>query len=138
MVAGSCPGQPSDDLLIETAPARQSACIARTLGDALRDAKFDLDDASPFFAHADEMEEVRLEPLGVAGRRVDLSRKGAGWHERAPEDRDLSSDEVDSANALALALASARGSGPLALMSVYRALGGGWQQRTALTAILAP
>jgi hypothetical protein len=110
MVAGSCPGQPADDLLIETVPTRLSACIARTLGDALRDAKLDLDDASPFFAHADEMEEVRLEPLGVAGPRVDLSRKGAGWHERAPEDRDLSSDETDSANALALALASARGS----------------------------
>jgi hypothetical protein len=112
-LAGSCPGQATDDLLVETAPVRVSACVARTLGDALRDAKLALDDAAPFFAHADEMEEVRLErlePVGTAGPRVDVARKGAGWRERAPEDRDLSSDETDSANALALALALARGS----------------------------
>ena len=109
-LAASCPGQATDDLLVETAPVRVSACVARTLGDALRDAKPALDDKAPFFAHADEMEDVRLEPVGTAGPRVDVARKGAGWHERAPEDRDLSSDETDSANALALALATARGS----------------------------
>jgi hypothetical protein len=109
-LGGPCPGQASDDLLVETAPAHVSACVARTLAEALRDAKDTLEDASPFFAHADEMEEVRLEPVGAAGPRVDVARKGAGWHERAPEERDLSSDETDSANALALALASARGS----------------------------
>lgn len=109
-LVGPCPGEASDDLLVETAPAHVSACIARTLGEALRDAKTALDDPSPFFAHPDEMEEVRLESIGGAGARVDIARKGTGWHERAPEDRDLSSDETDSANALALALASARGS----------------------------
>jgi hypothetical protein len=109
-VAGACPGQATDDLLVETAPGRVSACVARTLADALRDAKVALDDTAPFFAHADEMEEVRLEPVGAAGTRVDIARKGAGWRERAPEDRDLSPDETDSANALALALATARGS----------------------------
>ncbi len=109
-LAGSCPGQATDDLLVETAPVRLSACVARTLGDALRDAKPALDDTAPFFAHADEMEDVRLEPVGPAGPRVHVARKGAGWHERSPEDRDLSSDATDSANALALALATARSS----------------------------
>ncbi|HEX8792001.1 MAG TPA: DUF4340 domain-containing protein [Polyangiaceae bacterium] len=109
-IAGSCPGQPADDLLVETAPVRISACVARTLADALRNGKTALDDASPFFARADEMEELRLEAVGPPGPRVDIARKGAGWHERAPEDRELSSDEVDAANAIALALASARGS----------------------------
>jgi Domain of unknown function (DUF4340) len=109
-LAGSCPGQATDDLLVETAPVRVSACVARTLGDALREAKPALDDTAPFFAHADEMEELRLEPVGSPGPRVDVARKGAGWHERSPEERDLSSDETDSANALALALATARGS----------------------------
>jgi len=109
-LGGSCPGQTTDDLLVETAPVRVSACVARTLGDALRDAKPALDDTAPFFAHADEMEDVRLESVGTAAPRVDVARKGTGWHERAPEDRDLSSDETDSANALALALATPRGS----------------------------
>jgi hypothetical protein len=109
-LAGPCPGLPTDDLLMETAPERVSACVARSLGEALRDAKPALDDTAPFFAHADEMEDVRLEPVGTAGPRVDVARKGATWHERAPEDRDLSSDETDSVNALALALATARGS----------------------------
>lgn len=108
-VGGSCPGEAADDLLVETAPSHVSACIARTLAEALTDAKTTLDDASPFFAHADEMEEVHLDPVPAAGPRVDIARKGTGWHERSPEDRDLSSEESDSAGALAVALASARG-----------------------------
>ena len=36
------------------------------------------------------------------------ARKGSGWRERAPEDRDLSTDESESASILASALADAR------------------------------
>ena len=50
---------------------------------------------------------MRLEAV-PAGLVVDLARKASGWHERAPEARDLDRDESDSANNLALALANAR------------------------------
>jgi hypothetical protein len=109
-VGGPCPGQPEDVVLVRTAPTRVSACAARALVEALAATTgADLVDTSPFFAHADEMEELRVEPVGREGPRVDAARRGTGWHERAPVDRDLTSDETDSANALALALAEARG-----------------------------
>jgi len=108
-VGGECPGQPEDVVVVRTAPSRVSACTARALVEALATTATALVDTSPFFAHADEMEELRVEPLGREGPRVDAARRGMGWHERAPEDRDLTSDETDSANALALALAQARG-----------------------------
>ena len=109
-VGGPCPGQPEDVVLVRTAPTRVSACAGRALVEALEATTgADLVDTSPFFAHADEMEELRVEPVGREGPRVDAARRGTGWHERAPVDRDLTSDETDSANALALALAEARG-----------------------------
>jgi hypothetical protein len=57
------------------------------------------------------MEEIRLAML-PAGRALDLARKTSGWRERAPDDRDLSPDEVEAAGALARDLARASGEGP--------------------------
>ena len=112
-VGGECPGQPEDVVIVRTAPTRVSACTARALVEALGTTGAGLVDQSPFFAHADEIEELRVEPVGAplpgAGARVDAARRGTGWHERAPEDRDLTPDETDSANTLALALAQAGG-----------------------------
>lgn len=108
-VGGECPGQPADVVVVRTAPTRVSACTARALQEALGTDAAALVDASPFFARADEMEELRVEPLGREGTRVEAARRGTGWRERSPEDRDLTPDESDSANALALALAQARG-----------------------------
>ena len=105
-VGGPCPDAPGTFAVVRTEPSRASACVAKGFVDALGTAPHDAD-PSPFFAHADEMEEVRLEPVGVAGPRVDIARRGAGWHERTPEDRDLSADESDDAGALVLALAGA-------------------------------
>jgi hypothetical protein len=109
-IGGVCPGQPDDVVVVRTVPSRLSACTARRLADALATSSSALVDTSPFFAHADEIEELRLDPLGRSGPRVEIARRGSGWRERSPEDRDLSSDETDSANLLALALAQARGS----------------------------
>jgi hypothetical protein len=108
-VGGECPGQAEDVVIVRTAPSRVSACTARALVEALGTTEAALVDTSPFFAHPDEFEELRLEPPGREGARVEAARRGMGWHERAPEDRDLTPDETDSANALALALAQARG-----------------------------
>jgi hypothetical protein len=112
LVGGPCPKDPQDVLAVRTEPARLGACVAKRVADALSVAQVTLVDQAPFFAHADEIEEVRLESA-VAGPEapVDIARRGTGWHERSPEDRDLVSDEVDSANALTLALASAQGGG---------------------------
>ncbi len=106
-LGGECPGQPADVVAVRTAPARVSACVARSLADAFAVKAAALVDTSPLFARADEIEELRLEDL-AGGPRVDLARRGSGWHERAPDERDLSSDETDSANLLASVLAQAR------------------------------
>jgi hypothetical protein len=108
-VGGECPGHPDDVVVVRTAPTRVAACTGHALAEALAAAGTDLVDTSPFFAHADEMEELRIEPVGRDGPRVEIVRRGTGWNERAPEERDLTSDETDSANALAVALAGARG-----------------------------
>jgi len=108
LLGGPCPRDPRDVIAVRTEPSRLGACVAKGVVDALSVAPESLVDRGPFFAHADEMEEVRLETLDAPTERLDIARRGTGWHERSPEDRDLGSDEVDSANVLTLALASAR------------------------------
>jgi len=110
LLGGPCPGDPHDVVAVRTEPTRLGACVAARVADALDVAAETLVDRAPFFARADEMEEIRLETVaGSPAERVDIARRGSGWHERSPEDRDLGMDEVDSANALTLTLASARG-----------------------------
>jgi len=106
-VGKPCPAGQDGVVAVRLAPTRLSACIARTLAEAITATPASLADTSPFFAHADEIEDLRLERVGAEGR-VDVARKGTAWRERVPEDRDLSSDEGDSATALAAALADAR------------------------------
>jgi hypothetical protein len=106
-LGGECPGQPGEIVALRTPEPRLSACVARSLGEAFGTNAATLVDASPFFAHADELEDIRLEDL-AGGLRVELARSGSGWHERAPEDRELSPDESESANLLASALAATR------------------------------
>ncbi|MBV9945554.1 MAG: DUF4340 domain-containing protein [Myxococcales bacterium] len=107
---GPCPGDAAGVVLLRTAPTRRAACVAKTLVEALDGAAASLVDTAPFFARADEMEQIRLDALG-GGPRVELARKGTGWHERAPADRDLSADESESASELARALEAARAEG---------------------------
>ena len=121
-IGGPCPGHP-DDVVVripersEGADAHQGAripersecaCSASALVRALSVDPDSFLDPSPLFAHADEIEQVRLEGLGGGGKVVELVRKGGGWHERSPEERDLDPEESDSANGLVTALAGAR------------------------------
>ena len=53
------------------------------------------------------IEELRLERSGDAGRRqrgepavIELARKGTGFHQRAPVDRELTADEAEAASEL--------------------------------------
>jgi hypothetical protein len=95
-------------VVVRLEPTRASACAARGLVDALAVTAESLVDEGPFAAHADEIEELRIEPVAAGGPRIDLARRGNGWHERSPEERDLDSDEVDSANGLVTSLVAAR------------------------------
>jgi uncharacterized protein DUF4340 len=108
-IGGACPGHPDDVVLVRAAPSRMSACTAKALVETLGATQESLVDASLLFAHADEIEQIRLESVTGGGPLVELARKGNGWHQRAPEDRDLDVDQSDAANDLAATLANARG-----------------------------
>lgn len=106
LVGGACPDRTDGDVIVvRTEPTRVSACVARGFVNALRVTTDTLVDKAPLFAHADEIEELRLEALGAQGLRVELARRGTGWRERAPEDRDLATEEADAASSLVAALA---------------------------------
>jgi hypothetical protein len=107
-VGGECPGRPEGVAVVRDRPSRAAACAPRTIALALDELPGALTDTSPLYAHADEFEELRLEPLQPGGPAVEVARKDRGWHERAPEERDLDPGEAESANALAAALSAAR------------------------------
>jgi hypothetical protein len=106
-IGGVCPTAPRQAVVVRTSPDPMAACVPRSFADALAVDPATLVDAAPFFAHADEIEELRLE-RATGGARVEIARSGSGWHERAPEVRDLSGDEADSATALVDAIVAVR------------------------------
>lgn len=109
-VLGACPTVPNDVIVVRRAPSRVIACVPKVVLDGLGTKRADLLDARLFSARADEVEEVTLESI-PAGTRVELARKGSGWHLRSPADRELAGDEVEVTNALVSAIAHGTGSG---------------------------
>ncbi|HEY4015639.1 MAG TPA: DUF4340 domain-containing protein [Polyangiaceae bacterium] len=109
-VGGQCAGMPEDVMVFRRLPSPVAACVGKSIIAALATPSEALRDDSPLYAHADEIEQIRLEST-EGGARVEMARKGGGWRLRAPEDRDLGADESDSANLLAVALAGARADG---------------------------
>jgi hypothetical protein len=108
-VGPACPDQPDDVVLVRTSPRRLAACVPKSFAAALAATGSSFVDTAPLFARADEIEELRLERLGPGrGLVVDVARRGSGWHERAPEDRELGPRESASVSSLALELAQAR------------------------------
>jgi hypothetical protein len=108
-LGGDCPEPAGRVVLVRTEPTRLSACVdAQLLATLSHDAAALADDA-PLFAHADEIDELRLERPGTATPTLDVARRGSGWRERSPSDRDLSSDEATRVTDLLAALADARG-----------------------------
>ena len=108
-VGGPCADHPDDVLVVRKAPTPLSACAPKGIIEGLTLAASDLIDMRLFFAHEDEVEELGM--TGTAGGRIELARKGSGWHARSPFDRDLVGDEVDSANTLLTAVVRAKGTG---------------------------
>ncbi|MDC3959662.1 DUF4340 domain-containing protein [Polyangium jinanense] len=86
VLGGACPDKPDLVVALQTAPTRAAACVSTTFLDALSKPESAFVDRNAFFATIDEIHEVTL----TAGdRRIELARKGTGFHERAPEDRDI-------------------------------------------------
>lgn len=104
VVGGPCPALPDDVVVVRKAPTPLAACVPKLVVDGLGTPKAALLDTKLFLARPDEAEELVLEPLDGKGVRIEIARKGSGWHQRAPVDRDLAGDEVDMANALVGAL----------------------------------
>ncbi|HEY1958007.1 MAG TPA: DUF4340 domain-containing protein [Polyangiaceae bacterium] len=133
LVGGACPSHADDLVVVRTEPTRLAACAPRGILDGLTQSALDLADTRLFFAHEDEVEEIAL--TNAAGdQKIELARKGSGWHARAPFDRDLAGDEVDAANALDSAVVRAKGtnvapiaSEPFTLRAHVRVRGGEMQ-----------
>jgi hypothetical protein len=101
LVAGdACPGHPEDVVILRKEPSRIAACAPKGAIESLRMKPADLVDRRPFSFRADEIEELRLEDLAKKEATIEIARKGTGFHERQPTDRDLTTEEADAANEL--------------------------------------
>lgn len=129
-VGGACPLRPDEILVERTAPEPISGCVPAALSRAVEAPGGDWSDPSVLFAHADEIEELRLETVVTPSRTLDIARRDRGWHERSPAERELTADESASANELAAALASAT-----ALDVRRAATGDGFEPRTRATVV---
>jgi hypothetical protein len=112
-VGGPCPGHPEDIVIARRTPTRLSACVPKGMLPGLLLTSAELVDTRLFAARGDEVAELVLESVPPR-KRVEIARKGTSWHERAPTDRELSPEEADAANALALALTKGEGTDPAA------------------------
>jgi hypothetical protein len=109
-LGGPCPGHGDDIVFVRTSPSRVSACVPKGAASRLRVEETSLVDHRLFAARPDEIEELTMEtdPPGFA---VELARKGHGWHERRPTDRELPPSEVDLVNAFVEKLTRGEASG---------------------------
>ncbi len=120
VVGDACPGHPNDVVVLRKQPTRVLACAPRGAMEALEaiDAGV-LVDRRPFSFRHDEIEELRLESLD-GGRVLELARRGMGFHQREPDDRELSTAEADAASELLVRIEDSaaesvtRGGGPFA------------------------
>ncbi len=88
VVGGACPDNPDQVVAIQREPARISACITKEVADGLSRSSDSFADKGLFLAAVDEVEEITF----VNGdKRIELARKGTGFHQRAPVDRDIES-----------------------------------------------
>jgi len=99
LLGGVCPGHADDVVLVRVSPTRKSACVPKGALDGLRLTASALVDRRLFIARPDEVEEIAFESVPV-GSTLELARKGRGWHERKPADRELEGAEIDLANDL--------------------------------------
>jgi hypothetical protein len=109
VIGDACPGHPNDVVVLRKQPTRVAACAPKGAMDALLAMTPDalVDKRVISFRH-DEVEELRLERLDMREadaatkdqRVFEIARRGTGFHEREPVDRELTSEETDAANDL--------------------------------------
>lgn len=135
VIGDACPGHPADVVVLRKSPTRIAACAPKDVVAALLVGGPTLLEHHPFTLRMDEIEELRLERLGVEDARdagagpppaIEIARKGTGFHQRAPSDRDLSPEEAEAATEIITRIASAeaggvtRGSGPFTAVARAR------------------
>lgn len=107
-LGGSCPTPPGNVAFAITGSTRTTACVAKGTLDALDAPPEDFVDKGLIAARPDEIEELDLSSGSPEGLRLNLARRGSGWHLRAPQDRELTPEEADSVNTLVTAMTGAR------------------------------
>ena len=131
VIGDACPGLPADVVVLRKTPTRIVACAPRDIVAALRADASTLLELHPFTLRMDEVEEVRLEYLaadagGGAPAAIEIARKGKGFHQRAPSDRDLTPEEAEAGTELITRLTTAeadhvtRGAGPFTAIARAR------------------
>lgn len=112
VIGDACPGHPADVVVLRKAPSRVAACAPKDIVASLGVDPAALVEKHPFTVRMDEIEELRLERStadgggGSAPSAIELARKGTGFHQRAPTDRDLSTAEADAATELLTRIAN--------------------------------
>ena len=105
-VFDACPGHPDNVAVVRRSPSPLAACVPKSALAGLGTRADELADARLFATRPEEVTEIRLEE---GSRRLELARKGGGWHERSPSDRDLDADQADLATDLVKALVTGAG-----------------------------
>ncbi len=85
-VGGSCPDKPEHVVAILREPSRISACLTQATADELTKSPDVMVDRGVFVARIDEVQEVVFKS---GDKRLELARKGTGFHQRAPVDREV-------------------------------------------------
>lgn len=106
VVGEACPGHPADVVVLRKEPSRVAACAPKGAMESLRMKPADLVDRHLFSFRPDEIEELRLEDAAKKEATIEIARKGAGFHQRQPTDRDLTTEEADAANELVSRIAA--------------------------------
>ena len=86
-VGGACPGK--DDLVVAVRrePSRTSACVPKTVMEALTAPASEYVDLHVIGARPDEVSELTVTQ---SGKTIEIARLGAGWHMRKPAERKVS------------------------------------------------
>jgi hypothetical protein len=115
VIGEACPGHPADVIVLRRAPSRVAACAPKDIVDALVVEASSLTERHLFTTKMDEIEELVLTRTGgdagaPGAAALEIARKGTGYHQRAPVDRDLSSAEAEAATELLTRIASSEAS----------------------------
>jgi hypothetical protein len=112
---GPCSNAPDDIFFRRSLPSPLDACVPKGVLTGISTPLNDLADKHLFAAIPEEVEELVIESLAGGNARIEIARKGEGWHQRAAagggltNDRDLTKEETELANAFVKTIVSSEG-----------------------------